>query len=158
MLGFLLKQVAGRSREIPEKIVQAFKDQKRFLGGQELQLSQILELLEVTSSLQRTFLCIDALDEFVAVHRLKILNSLRQVLQKSPRTRLFLTRRAHIEVRSKVVLRVESDGSTPLSNATLSGHEGVVELLLAQEDVNPDRLDNNGRGPILIAAMMGRVG
>jgi len=81
MLGSLLKQMAGGSREIPEKIVQAFKDQKRFPGGRRLQLSQILELLEIASSLQRTFLCIDALDECVAVHRLKILNSLRQVLQ-----------------------------------------------------------------------------
>ena len=80
MLDSLLKQVAGGSREIPEKIVQAFKDQKRFLCGRGLQLSQILELLEITSSLQRTriFLCIDALDECVAVHRF-ILNSLRQV-------------------------------------------------------------------------------
>ena len=96
MLGSLLKQVAGGSREIPEKIVQAFKDRKRFLGGRGLQPSQILELPEITSSLQRTFLCIDALDECVAAHRLKILNSLRQVLQKPPGTRLFLAGGAHI--------------------------------------------------------------
>jgi len=33
-----------------------------------------------------------------------------------------------------------------------------VKLLLAREDLNPDRLDNNGRGPISIATMMGHAG
>ena len=140
MLGSLLKQVVGGSNEIPEKIVQVFKDQKRFIGGRGLQLSQILELLEVASSLQRTFLCIDALDECVAVHRLKIIGSLRRVLQNSPRTRLFLTGRAHIrgEVESRLAGRAAILFIAPKK-------EDITEYLRARldEDTNPEAMDDS---------------
>jgi len=85
MLGSLSKWMVCGSKEISEKIVQVFMDRNRFIGGRGLQLSQILEFLEMASSLQRTFLCIDAMDRCVAVHRLKIISSLRRVLQNSPR-------------------------------------------------------------------------
>jgi len=40
--------------------------------------------------------CIEALDECVAGHWVKLLDSLNQILQKSPGTRIFVTGRPHI--------------------------------------------------------------
>ena len=37
---------------------------------------------------------------------------------------------------------------TPLSWATICGHELVVEQLLYQQDVNPGRPGNQGRTPL----------
>jgi len=50
----------------------------------------------IATSLQPTFICVDALDECVEKHRPEILGSLSQILEKSPNTRIFLTGRPHI--------------------------------------------------------------
>ena len=42
------------------------------------------------------FVCIDALDECAVVHRVKLLESLNQILEKSPHTRIFIIGRPHI--------------------------------------------------------------
>ena len=49
---------------------------------------------------KRTFICVDALDECVPENRVVVLESLRQILQGSPNTRLFMTGRP--QVRSEV--------------------------------------------------------
>ena len=46
-------------------------------------------------------------------------------------------------------------GMTPLIWAASCGHEKVVELLLRQEDTQPDMVDNNGRTGLLCAARNG---
>ncbi|RPB00997.1 hypothetical protein L873DRAFT_724974 [Choiromyces venosus 120613-1] len=95
-LGALLKQVVSGLNEIPEKIIKDFRDQRKIMGGRRPRLDEIVEMLQTVSSLQRTFICIDALDECAAVDRQVVLDSLRQILEKSPNTRLFLTGRSHI--------------------------------------------------------------
>ena len=139
MLGSLLKQVVAGLEEIPEHIAQAFQGGKRFLGGRGLQLSQIVELLGITLSSQRTFLCIDALDECIAAHRLKVLNSLRQILQKSPDTRIFLTGRAHVrgEIESRLARMTVNLFISPRK-------EDIYGYLQARldEDTNPDAMDD----------------
>ena len=43
-------------------------------------------------------------------------------------------------------------GCGPLGWAARNGHEGVVEILLGQGEVNPDRPDNDGQTPLSYAA------
>ena len=49
-------------------------------------------------------------------------------------------------------------GCGPLTWAARNGHEGVVEILLGREDVDPDKPDNNGRTPLSFAAGSGHEG
>ena len=51
--------------------------------------------------------------------------------------------------------RRDSNGQTPLSWAATYGHEAVVKLLLARNDVEADSRDENGRSPLSWAAMEG---
>jgi len=53
-------------------------------------------MLQTVTSSQRTFICVDALDECVEGNQPEVLDSLRQILEKSPNTRIFLTARPHI--------------------------------------------------------------
>jgi len=41
--------------------------------------------------------------------------------------------------------------------AALNGHEGVVKILLASDEVNPDQPDKDGQAPLLCAAWNGHV-
>lgn len=146
MLGSLLKQIVSGLEEIPEKIMRAFTNQRRFVGGRGLQLSQIMELLEIALSSRRTFLCIDALDECVSVHRLKILSTLRQILQKSPDTRVFLTGRAH--VRGEVESRLAGITATLFINPRKDEISGYLRARL-DEDTNPEAMDDCLKADIL---------
>ena len=55
-----------------------------------------MKILQAITSSQPTFICIDERDECVAVHRAKILDSLKQIIENSTGTRIFMTRRSHI--------------------------------------------------------------
>jgi len=92
----VLKQVVGGLSEVPEKIVEAFRDRRRVIGGQRLQLKEIIGFLQDIASARRTFICMGALDEYPARHRVKLVDLLNHVLQEAPSTRLFLTGRPHI--------------------------------------------------------------
>ena len=39
-------------------------------------------------------------------------------------------------------------GQTPLMSAAWGGHEGVVKMLLARDNVNPDKPNISGRTPL----------
>ena len=95
-MGALLKQVVGGLEEIPEEISRAYQNQKKALGGRGPRISDIVKMLQTTSSNERTFICIDALDECASEHRAKLLDSLGQIIQKSPGTKIFVTGRPHI--------------------------------------------------------------
>ena len=97
MLGTLLKQLVVGLREIPEEVVQAYEDQKDSIGGRRPRLPDILKMLQITSSTKRTFICIDALDECALEQRTTLLDSLNEILQQSPATRIFVTGRPHIQ-------------------------------------------------------------
>ena len=96
MLGSLLKQLASRFEVIPDAIVQEFQDQKKVIGGRGLQISEILKMFRTIAAGVRTFICIDALDECAPEHRVLVLDSLGQILQGSPNTRIFMTGRQHV--------------------------------------------------------------
>ena len=96
VLGALLKQVIGGFKQIPKEITDSFQRHKRFIGGRELQLPEIVKMLGSLSSMQPTFLCLDAIDGCTALDRANILLSLGDIIKMSPTMRLFLTGRPHI--------------------------------------------------------------
>ena len=68
------------------EIVQKFRGQKA-IGGRRLQLPDIVKMFAAITSLQRTFICVGALDECVPRYQREVLDALGQILQRSPDTR-----------------------------------------------------------------------
>ena len=96
MLGAILKQLASRGG-ISGYIREAFQKAKKEFGGRGLRVPDIVQILKkAIASLPRVFICIDALDECTAKHRREFLESLREIVRKSPNIRVFLTGRSHI--------------------------------------------------------------
>ena len=63
MLGSLLNQLLSRFESTPVEITREFRNRKEVIGGQGLQLIDIVNMFTNVLSLQHTFICIDALDE-----------------------------------------------------------------------------------------------
>ena len=108
ILGSLLRQVVGGMEKVPDEITQVFHKQKMAIGGRGPRLLDIVGVLQTITSSLRTCVCIDALDECAAAHRVKLLNSLQQILEKSPRTRIFIIGRPHVRAEIESVLLDES--------------------------------------------------
>jgi len=96
MLGSLLKQVVGGMPKVSEEISRAFQEQRKAIGGWGPRLPDMIKMLQTITSELPTFVCIDALDKCAAAHRVKLLDSLKQILEKSPCTRIFIIGRPHI--------------------------------------------------------------
>ena len=88
MLGSLVKQVVGGMEMIPEEISRVFWEQRLAISRREPRLSDIVKMLQAVTASLHTFICIDALDECVAVHRVKLLSLLKETLEKSPDTNI----------------------------------------------------------------------
>ena len=146
MLGALLKQVVGGLEGVPVKIVEVYEDQKKVIGGRAPGLSDIVNMLQTTSSENRTFICIDALDECVAEYRVKLLNSLNKILQKSPGTRIFVTGRPHIqnEIGRRLSGKVTTMRITPKKDDIISYLHSRLD-----EDTTPDAMDSSLEEDIL---------
>ena len=146
MLGALLKQLASGLGELPGEMVEAYEEQKSFIGGRRPQHANIVKMLQTTSSKKRTFICIDALDECVPEHRVKLLGSLYKILQKSPGTRIFMTGRPHIgpEVEKRLAGRVTS---LPIS----AKRNDIIRYLRSrlEDDTAPDAMDSSLEAEIL---------
>ena len=140
ILGSVLKQVVGGLSEVPERIVKAFQDSRKVDGGRRLALAEIVEFLQDISSSRCTFICIDALDECLAEHRAKLLDSLNQILQKSRGARIFLTGRPHIrgEVDEHLAGRAATRSITPTKG-------DIIIFLRAKlkEDTIPEAMDES---------------
>ena len=139
MLGALLKQLVVGLGEVPDEMVQAYEEQKNFIGGRRPQHTDIVKMLQTASSKKRTFICIDALDECMPGHRVKLLDSLNQILQKSLSTRVFVTGRPHI--------RPEIERCLPggVASLSISPKRGDVIRYLRtrlREDTTPDAMDS----------------
>jgi len=140
VLSSLLKQLVGGLENIPAKIVEASRGQKKTTGGRRLELAQVVEMLQDISSSRPTFICIDALNECVAEYRAKMLDSLQQILLKSPSTRIFLAGRSHIrdEVEKHLAWRVAAVPITPTK-------DDIIRFLKAKlkEDTTPEAMDKS---------------
>ena len=138
VLSSLLKQVVGGLDEIPAHIAQAFRDQKKVIGGRKLGLPEIVQWLQDVSSTRHTFICIDALDECMDEFRRELLDLLEQILDKSRSTRIFMAGRSYIwdEVEKHLASRAASVCITPTT-------DGVMRFLRAKlkVDTTPDEMD-----------------
>ena len=146
MLGSLLKQVVGGMESIPEEISLAFQEHKKAIGGRRLQLSDVVKMLQLITPSQHTIMCIDALDECAGVQRVKILDSLNQILANSPGTRIFVTGRPHIrnEIERRLVGRVISLSVSPTKDDIIT----YLRFRLS-EDETPDEMDESLEAEIL---------
>ena len=149
VLGTLLMQLVCGLEEAPEEISQAYQSQRNSIGGRGPQLSDMVKMMQTTSSKKRTFICIDALDECAAGYRVKVLDSLNQILEKSPGTRIFVTGRPHIrpEIRRCLAGRVASVSIAPK-------RDDIIKYIHSRlhEDTTPDAMNSS-----LEAEIMGRI-
>ena len=146
VLGALLKQVVRGLEKVPGEIIQAYEDQENVIGGRGPRLADIVEMLQVTSSRKRTFVCMDALDECVPGNRVKLLDSLDKILQQSPGTRVFVTGRPQIrpEMGRRLAGRVASLSISPKRDDII----GYIRTRL-DEDTDPDAMDSSLEADIL---------
>ena len=146
ILGSLLKQLVFGLKEVPEEISDAYEDRKNAIGGQGPQISDILQMLQTTAARKRAYICIDALDECATEHRSEVLDSLGQLLQQSPGTRIFVTGRPHIlpEIRRRLAGRMSS-----ISISTK--RDDIVTYLRSRlaADTTPDAMDSALEAEIL---------
>ena len=146
ILGSVLRQVVGGLNKVPERIVKAFRNRDKVIGGQRLVLAEVVESLQDISSSRSTFICIDALDECQAGNRVKLLDLLNQVLERSVGARLFLTRRPHIkgEVEEHLGGRVASISIIPIK-------DDIITFLRVKlkEDTMPGAMDDSLKEEII---------
>ena len=85
-------------------------------------------------------MCIDTLEECAVVHRIRILDSLKRILKKSPGTRIFVTGRPYI--------RAEIEKSLPglvISMSIGPSKDYIIRYLSARlsEDETLDSMDES---------------
>ena len=145
ILGSLLRQIIGGMETVPQEILRAFQEQRK-AGARGPQLPDIVKMLQTITSSLRTFICIDAIDECAAVHRVKLLNSLQQILETSLHTRIFIIGRPHVraEIEKRLAGRV-------ISVSVIPSKDDIVEYLRLRldEDENPDAMDASLEADIL---------
>ena len=146
MLGSLLKQLLGGLGEIPVEITKKFRSQKKMIGGRRLQLPDIVKMFPAISSLQRTFICVDAIDECIPKHRPEVLDALGQILHGSPNTRIFMTGRSHI----RGMVERGLDGRT-ISLSIKPRDDDIVTYLCARlrKDATPEVMDSSLKDDIM---------
>ena len=146
ILGSLLRQVIGGMERVPEEITRAFQEQKMAIGGRGPRLPDIVKMLQTITSSLHTIVCIDAWDECAAAHRVKLLNSLKQILETSPNTRIFIIGRPHVqaEIEKRLAGQVISVFVEP-------NKDDITEYLRLRldEDETPDAMDESLKADIL---------
>lgn len=96
LIGSLLRQIAIGALGIPGEVKSAFEESRQG-GGPGLRLPDMLKLFTKTArSIERVYICVDAVDELLPQDRSEFLRALRQVIQEASNTRLFLTGRPYV--------------------------------------------------------------
>ena len=145
IIGAILKQLVGRG-DIPKEVREAFQKAKKEFGGRGLLLAEMMGMLRIAlASLPQVFICIDALDECLPKHLPQLLESLRDIVRESPRTRIFLTGRPHVggaiqRYFIKAVVIPVSPNTDDIKN--------YLEMKLDRDD-EPEAIDNDLRADIV---------
>jgi len=145
IIGAILKQLVARD-EVLGHMQTAFQKSKRELGGRGLRLPDMVRMLKrAIATLPHVFMCIDALDECLPKNLLELLESLKDILQEWPRTRIFVTGRPHVE--AEIVRYFTTGVIVPISPST---HEitGYLERKL-EMDTMRDAMSDTLRADIL---------
>jgi len=149
IMGALLKQLVSRGG-IPDHLREAYQKGKKEFGGRAPRLADLMGMLKVIiASLPRVFICLDALDECLPKYIPEVLESLRDIVRGSPKTRIFLTGRPHVkdDVQRnfpKVVVIPISPNPEDIRN--------YVEMRLGR-DTEPEAMSNDLRVDILRAIL-----
>ena len=97
IMGAILKLLLSTAG-IPNYLRKAFQKSKAEFGGRGPLLADLMGMLRAAIALlPRVFICLDALDECLPKHLPDLLESLGDIVQESPRTRIFLTGRPHVQ-------------------------------------------------------------
>ena len=146
MLGSLLKQIVNGTGGIPEDIWRALREQREAVSGRRPQLGDIVKMLQLITSSQRIYMVIDALDECTPVQRFRLFDSLKEILEKSPGARIFVTGRPHVrtEIETRLKGRVASVSVRPV-------RDDIIQFLQVRlsEDETPDAMDSSLEAEIL---------
>jgi len=139
IMGAIMKQLVRR-REIPKDLWEAFEDGRRRL------LANLVQMLRVAiASLSQVFICFDALDEFLPKGHPELLQSLRDIVRESPRTRLFLTGRHHV---MEAIQRYFTMAAVILISPNRDDIRNYVEMRLDRDD-EPQAMNKDLRADII---------
>jgi len=132
IMGAILKQLVGR--EIPQDIREASK------RGRWPLLKDVMQMLKsVIASLPKAFICIDTFDECLPKYLPDLLESLEHIVQEFPKTRIFLTRRPHV---NSAVQRYFTAAVAISISPNQDDIRNCLEMRLGWDD-EPDAMDSD---------------
>ena len=138
MMGAILKRLVGS--EIPEGIRREFK------AGRRLRFADLMRMLKAAiASFPQVFICIDALDECLPKNILELLESLRDIVRESPKTRIFITGRPYV---GEDIQRYIPEAVTILFRPNQDDIRNYVEMRL-DRDADPESMTDNLRVEIV---------
>ena len=143
IMGAILRQVVGRGG-IPNNLREAFQKSKTEFDGRGPLLADLIGMLRtVIASLPRVFICLDALDECLPKYLPELLESLRDIVRESSRTKIFLTGRPHVgeyvqRYFSKAVLMPISSNPDDIRNYVEMRLDRDTEPVAMNKDLRAD--------------------
>ena len=145
MMGAILKQLVARG-DIPQDVCEAFQKGKREFGGRGPLLPELMRMLRtVIASLPQVFMCIDALDECLPKYLPELLESLRDIVRESPKTRILLTGRPHI---TGSVHKYFSGAIVIPISPSMRDIRDYLEMRIDRDD-EPEAMDDDLRADII---------
>ena len=145
IIGAILKQLVGGGY-IPKILREAFQQGKKEIGGRGLRQADLMPMLRIAiASLPQVFICIYALDECLPKNLPELLDSLRDIVRESPRTRIFLTRRPHVK---EAIQKIFAKGVVISITPNTEDIRNYLEMRL-DRDVKPEAMDNDLRADIV---------
>ena len=146
IIGAVLKQLVVGRGGIPDHLREEFQKGQKEFGGRGLRLADLIAFLKIAiASLPQVFICLDALDECLPKYLPELLSSLKDIVQESPGTRIFLTGRPHVgEDIQRYFFRVVV---IPI-NPNTDDIRNYVEMRLDM-DAEPEAMSNDLRADIV---------
>jgi len=145
MMGAILKQLVGGG-DIPIYLREAFQEGQKEIGGRGLLLSDLMRMLRTAiATLGQVFICIDALDECLPKNLPELLESLRDIVQESSKTRIFLTGRPHVW---GAIQRYFTEAVMIPVSPNSDDIRSYLEMKLDRDD-EPEAMDNDLRADIV---------
>ena len=142
MLGAILRQLVSIG-ELPEGVRGTFR--KGFFD-RGLRLPDIVGMLKASiAALPPVYICVDALDESTPRDRRELLESLQDIVQESPGTRVLFTGRCHVQ---EEVKRYFAEAII----IPVSPSENDIKVYLGarlDKDMEPNAMDNDLRKDIM---------